>query len=186
MQYDLAEFIRDSVLINYPDPKKTPQIILLSENDTLPVFYNTYGYIRPLPGVNLVLNHGSNYGITYFDYTSGTDINRDYNIDGTFIYIDEEYRIRSSSTKQECESIQNPGDVDRDTYTYPDDQYLKSLFEKDGHLRFFSQYEDKTFRYDVLMNISKKFAKEFEWNGRRFIKISYMPGMRLDNVLGIR
>jgi hypothetical protein len=177
-QQQLKEIIENDIETKYPEGKRM-RVRKLTDDDTLPVFTTSEGYIRPYPGVIIVSR-----GIGGFTYSFGAfDYNYDGWTDGAYITVGTDFADDLPATRQEMHSIHitmplEPTDI-------PGDVNARSIFLQSGYKSLdFTPSVDNKLVNGILMNLSKDVLKYYDNNGEERIKVNYIPKKPQREILG--
>ena len=177
-QQQLKEIIENDIETKYPIGKRM-RVRLLSDNDTLPVFTTSEGYIRPLPGVIIVSR-----GTGGFTYSFGAfDYNSDGWTDGAYITVGTDFAVALQGTRQELHSIHIT--MPLEPTFIPGDVNQRSVFLQSGYgaLDFTTTVDNKLVN-GILMNMSENLMTSYDNNGEERIRVNYIPKKPQREILG--
>ena len=178
-QQQLKEIIENDIETKYPEGKRM-RVRILTENDTLPIFWSPEGYPRPYPGVSIVSqgNGGFTYSFGAFDY------NYDGWTDAAFITVGADFATALQGTRQELHSIYIT--MPLEPTFIPGDVSHRSVFLQSGYSAYdFTPTVDNKLVNGILMNLSKDVLKYYDNNGEERIKVNYIPKKPQREILGL-
>jgi hypothetical protein len=178
-QQQLKEIIENDIETKYPEGKRM-RVRILTENDTLPIFWSPEGYPRPYPGVSIVSQ--GNGGFTYS--FGALDYNHDGWTDAAFITVGADFATALQGTRQELHSIYIT--MPLEPTFIPGDVSHRSVFLQSGYSAYdFTTTVDNKLINGILMNMSAELMRSYDNNGEERIKVNYIPKKPQREILGL-